>query len=373
MPPNFQSRMALPPAVRLIVERLEDIALNFIIPTEDQSWRVYTVTSADYAALFTYLRQTGNEELFDCMESLSYDWMSYGSLLALRVPTHTHIVFTASIQFLLATSLRTVSAAAPENWFVANAVCYSSQRDASEDTTVGDHRPDLCFYFERDASPGQNSPKRARGSRHPTVVIEICSADKMRDMEALAEHYLHEGDGATRTVVGIDVTRGTFCVWRYLRFLPTRVDGREYRRCFCTERDVRWRLADDSAPPFGALQFTVRDFLPTKLPGITDGLDKEEMEALMKKTVGIPFEQMCSSWRLATPPPGYASDEEGSAEMVLSSTAENTEDDEVTGAMAPPDSEDEEDEREGSEDEESESEGEEEQQQEDEEDDDEEE
>lgn len=299
--------------------------------------------------------------------------MSYGSLLALRVPTHTHIVFTASIQFLLATSLRTVSAAAPENWFVANAVCYSSQRDASEDTTVGDHRPDLCFYFERDASPGQNSPKRARGSRHPTVVIEICSADKMRDMEALAEHYLHEGDGATRTVVGIDVTRGTFCVWRYLRFLPTRVDGREYRRCFCTERDVRWRLADDSAPPFGALQFTVRDFLPTKLPGITDGLDKEEMEALMKKTVGIPFEQMCSSWRLATPPPGYASDEEGSAEMVLSSTAENTEDDEVTGAMAPPDSEDEEDEREGSEDEESESEGEEEQQQEDEEDDDEEE
>lgn len=72
MPPNFQSRMALPPAVRLIVERLEDIALNFIIPTEDQSWRVYTVTSADYAALFTYLRQTGNEELFDCMESLRY-------------------------------------------------------------------------------------------------------------------------------------------------------------------------------------------------------------------------------------------------------------------------------------------------------------
>ena len=72
------------------------------------------------------------------------------------------------------------------------------------DPVYGPHDPDATF--------------RHLGARYPGVVIEICYAQKRKDLPRLADDYILGSDANIQAVIGLDVEyRGkmaTLSVWR---------------------------------------------------------------------------------------------------------------------------------------------------------------
>lgn len=254
--------------------------------------------------------------------------MSRQNILAIRLPSDAQTRFTTSLQSAFQAQITTLSQHCPGNWFLTHVHSYNTQRDGAAHTTTGEHNPDICFYYDA-PPPRRNRHHNRPAATHakpPTIIIEICSADKASDMGALAGHYLRAGNGATRIVVALDVERGTYSVWRWLRYLPTRVDGHEYRRCYQTENGVRWRAEDGAAAAEveGELALTVRDFMPTVLPRFDFGPGGEEgMEALMRAQVVVSFGRLCRMWARAVDGEEEEDEDEdedgGSAPMDVSS------------------------------------------------------
>lgn len=263
------------------------------------------------------------------------------SHLFVRLPSQTQSIFTRSVQTALISLIHSVARMGAEGWLLSFIRSFNGDRDVTSETALGEHRPDLKFLFQAVGLRGGR--KRARTSTDPSLVIEICNNYKHGDMASLAEMYMRHGDGAVRTVVAIDPTSGTYSVWRYLRYLPTKLEGKEYRKCFQTEKGVVWR-GDDAQD----LVLKIRDFLPTWMP-IVEGMGDEALEALMKKPVVLKASRLADMWDAAKRAADYfawvnteVSDDE--TEMDLSETEADIDTDDL-GTLADLEDEEDDDER----------------------------
>ncbi|KAH7030036.1 hypothetical protein B0J12DRAFT_704355 [Macrophomina phaseolina] len=287
--------MALPDTVRDIVILLYEIGAPHRRLSDMNSWREFSYSDADHELLWSFLRQTGQEDLFDLMRLLRTDRMAHDNMLFVRLASPAQNHFTRTIQSLLFVALRVIGRSSNGAWIFHFVHAYNGERDAEAETTVGTHRPDLNFIFKLPgmALTNPRGRRRRRLASQPAIIIEVCSDHKFRRMPEIARHYMAGGRGAVRTVVAINASSGTFSVWRYLRFLPTRVDGREFRRCFHTEVEVPWRGhgAQD-------LVLRARDFMPTKLPTVDD-MEEGEMEAMMRIPVTLSAARLTTAWETA--------------------------------------------------------------------------
>ncbi|KAL1637666.1 hypothetical protein SLS58_009196 [Diplodia intermedia] len=322
--------MELPQNMRAVFDALETISVNVAGFRDDESWQTFNLTRAEYDKFFDIIGHSSLSDLFDCWNSIRHDFSSRHSLLTLRLPSFPQALFVGELQDHISKALFMHANAGPHNWFLEHIIGVNAERGDNADSLVyGAWHPDLAYYF----SPNHTRPARARAaaaagtkrSRHswecdPTLLIDVGNNVKHDDMAALAPRYAGAGNGATRTVVSIDTTRGVYSVWRYLRYLPTAVDGREWRRCFLTEKDVAWRGTDGPG-----LVLSIRDFMPTTLP-LIEGTGDDDMEALMKKTVQIDCATLTKMWEKASAPPPVLDD--GSTDMELSETEVATDEDE---------------------------------------------
>ncbi|KAL1619571.1 hypothetical protein SLS54_006507 [Diplodia seriata] len=318
--------MELPQNTRAVINAVQTISANDTGFLEEESWQTFPLTRAEYERIFDIIGHEDLSDLFDCWNSIRHDFTRRHSLLTLRLPTFPQALFVGELHDHISKALFIHASAGPDNWFIEHIIGVNAERGPSADSLIYNAwHPDLAYYF----SPSYTRPARAaagsKRSRHswecdPTLIIDVGNNVKHDDMAVLAPRYAAAGNGATRTVVSIDTTRGVYSVWRYLRYLPTAVDGREWRRCFLTEKDVEWRDTDGPG-----LVLSVRDFMPTSLP-LIEGTGDDDMEALMKKTVQIDCAALTKMWEKANSPPPVLDD--GSTDMELSETEVATDEDE---------------------------------------------
>lgn len=254
----------------------------------------------------------------------------------MRLPSVSQVLFTNSLHEQITARLTAIADAHPNGWFLKHIMAINPERDDSSDALVFNaHRPDLSFYFtpEDPPSPGSSSPPRRRpriaGASEPPLIIEICNAAKHGAMQMLAERYTAGGGGATRTVVAVDTERGVLSVWRFLRYLPTKLEGKTFRRCFLTVDQAAWRGAGTCAEGEG-LVLSVRDFMPTVLPDVED-VSPEEMDELMRRKVVLDpaclTKMWLESWSTQEESALYYGSE-GSSAMEFSDSSSSSEDDE---------------------------------------------
>ncbi|KAF4544296.1 uncharacterized protein LTHEOB_6414 [Lasiodiplodia theobromae] len=339
----FISRfIELPQNARAVVEALQSISTSLTANKEQDSWRVFTISRSEYARFIKYIRHPLEADLYDCWQSIRYDYIHRTSILAMRLPSVSQVLFTSSLHEQITRSIDAIADAHPNGWFLKHIMAINPERDSSDDALVFNaHRPDLSFYFTPEDPPSPPSspssavaPPRKRprvpGASEPTLIVEICNAAKHGAMQMLAERYTHGGGGATRTVVAVDTERGVFSVWRFLRYLPTKLEGKTFRRCFLTQDSVAWRGAGTCAEGEG-LVLSVRDFMPTVLPDVED-VSPEEMDELMRRKVVLDpaclTKMWLESWSMQEAPLYYGSEgSEGSEGMDFSDSSSSSEDD----------------------------------------------
>ncbi|OJD30239.1 uncharacterized protein BKCO1_640004 [Diplodia corticola] len=320
---NLLAVMDLPQNSRDVVEVLRTVQDNLTGFVEAESWQTFNLTCDEYTSLCTYLRRSDNTDLFDTWNSIRSDYILLTSHLTLRLPSVPQVLFTAALQDHISTALFHLAIESPSNWFLGRITSINAERDDSAASIVfNSHHPDLTYHFSTTPRGNSARPTNARSTpTQPTLIVEICNDVKHADLEArLAARYMAAGNKATRTVVALDTTRGVYSVWRYLRFLPTRVDGREFRRCFLTEKEVPWRGVRGEEGK--GLELKLRDFLPTDMPAIR-GVKEEVVDGLMRRSIVVDCEKLTGLWEKANDPETvdiFGGGDIGSMDMEISET-----------------------------------------------------
>ncbi|KAH3169823.1 hypothetical protein KXW84_003764 [Aspergillus fumigatus] len=231
-------------------------------------WAVYLLSPDDYERL-----------------GASFDYDPLRSRLAIRMPTPVHEIFCANVVHNIMKQLeRFEQCNRPEARYAKEIQHFASSRLELPDQT--DDGTTKYIRREPDASFGH------RLARFPGVIIEVCYAQKARQINSLADDYILCSDGSVNVVICLDIEyrasrKATLSIWRPQVIL--RDDFKELRACrvvnehvwpFISRLTTAYKLqafrTDDGQPVEPtSLRLMLKDFATEELTRNCPNLEQE--------------------------------------------------------------------------------------------------
>jgi hypothetical protein len=186
------------------------------------------------------------------------------------MPTPVHEIFCANVVRNIMKQLeRFEQYNRPEARYAKEIQHFASSRLELPDQT--DDGTTKYIRREPDASFGH------RLARFPGVIIEVCYAQKARQINSLADDYILCSDGSVNVVVCLDVEyrasrKATLSIWRPQVILRDEV--REFRACRVVNEHA-FRTDDGQPVESTSLRLMLKDFATEELTRNCPNLDQE--------------------------------------------------------------------------------------------------